>query len=149
MVLERLKQLAQQVAGTTPTAHPFDPLSSLEIEATTAIIAQEHEGLFYNAVTIHEPRKADMLAWLADPAHTHRPHRVADVVAIGKGSKVYDGLVDLEEKKIIKWELLDGVQPLVSNRASMIQCDPLIDRLDNHGGPSNCRARGSSRSQGH
>ena len=149
MVLERLKQLAQQMAGTNPTAHPFDPLSPLEIEATTTIIAQEHQGLFYNAVTLHEPRKADMLAWLADPEHTHRPHRVADVVAIGKGSKVYDGLVDLEEKKIIKWELLDGVQPLVSNRASAIQSDSLIDRLDNYGGPANCRARGSSRSQGY
>ena len=113
MVLDRLRQVAQHVTGTTPPPHPFDPLSATEIEATTAIIAKEHEGLYYNAVTIHEPRKADMLAWLADPDHTHRPHRVADVVAIGKGSKVYDGLVDLEEKKIIKWELMDGVQPLV------------------------------------
>lgn len=54
-----------------------------------------------------------MLAWLADPEHAVRPHRVADIVAIGKGSKVYDGLVDLDEEKIVKWELTEDVQPLV------------------------------------
>ncbi|MCJ1400142.1 hypothetical protein MMC11_003346 [Xylographa trunciseda] len=114
MVLARLKQVAQHVTGTLPLPHPFDPLTSAEIETTVAIISQEHESLFYNAVTLHEPRKAKMLAWLADPDHTNRPHRVADVVAIGKGSKVYDGLIDLEEKKILEWKYVEGVQPLIT-----------------------------------
>ena len=113
MVLERLKQVAQHVAGTAPPPHPFDPLSGSEIESAVALIRQEHGSLYYNAVTLWEPRKAEMLAWLADPEHTVRPHRVADVVAIGKGSKVYDGLVDLDEQKIVKWEYTEGVQPLV------------------------------------
>jgi primary-amine oxidase len=55
-----------------------------------------------------------MMAWLATPDTVERPHRVADVVAIGRGSKVFDGTVDLEEKKILSWELTEGVQPLVS-----------------------------------
>ena len=55
-----------------------------------------------------------MLKWLEDPTHNSKPARVADVVAIAPGGKVYDGLVDLKERKIIKWEALDGVQPLVS-----------------------------------
>ena len=42
-----------------------------------------------------------------------RPRRVADVVAIATGGKVYDGLVDLKEGKIVKWGSTDGVQPLV------------------------------------
>ena len=113
MVLERLKQVAQQVAGTAPPPHPFDPLSGSEIERAVTLVRQEHGSLYYNAVTLWEPRKAEMLAWLADPEHTVRPHRVADVVAIGKGSKVYDGLVDLDEQKIVKWEYIEGVQPLV------------------------------------
>ena len=113
MVLDRLKQVAQHVAGTTPPPHPFDPLSASEIEKATAIVRKEHGSLFFNAVTVWEPRKAEMLAWLADPEHTVRPHRVADVVAIGKGSKVYDGLVDLDEEKIVQWELTEDVQPLV------------------------------------
>ena len=113
MVLERLKQVAQHVTGTLPPPHPFDPLTASEIEAAVTIVRKEHESLYYNAVTLLEPRKAEMLPWLADPDHTNRPHRVADVVAIRKGSKVYDGLVDLEEKKILQWESVDGVQPLV------------------------------------
>ncbi len=113
MVLDRLKQVAQHVAGTTPSAHPFDPLSASEIGKVTALVRKEHGSLFFNAVTVQEPRKTEMMAWLADPAHTVRPHRVADVVAIGKGSKVYDGLVDLDEEKILQWELTEDVQPLV------------------------------------
>lgn len=60
-----------------------------------------------------------MLAWLKDPEHTNRPHRVADVVAIKKGGTVYDGLVDLEEEKILKWESNEGVQPLVCIRTGL------------------------------
>ncbi|KAK3076789.1 hypothetical protein LTS18_012054, partial [Coniosporium uncinatum] len=114
MVLERLKQVASHVTGQTAIPHPFDPLSESEIEQAVSIIRKEHDNLFFNAVTLLEPRKAEMLAWVADPAHTVRPHRVADVVAIGRGSKVYDGVVDLTEGKIVQWELTDGVQPLIT-----------------------------------
>ena len=113
MVLDRLKQVAQHVTGTTPPPHPFDPLSAAEIEEAVALVNKEHGPLYYNAVTVWEPRKREMLAWLADPDHTNRPHRVADVVAIKRGGTVYDGLVDLDEGKILKWESTEGVQPLV------------------------------------
>jgi Cu2+-containing amine oxidase len=114
MVLDRLKQVAMHVSGTKPAPHPFDPLSAQEIETTAAIVRKEHSSLYYNAISVQEPRKAVMQAWLADPDHAPKPHRVADVVAIGKGSKVYDGLVDLDEGKIISWEATDGVQPLIT-----------------------------------
>lgn len=113
MVLDRLKQVAQHVSGTLPPPHPFDPLSAAEIERAVALINKEHAPLNYNAVTVHEPRKAQMLAWLQDPDHTPRPHRVAEVVAIKKGGTVYDGLVNLDEEKIVKWESEEGIQPLV------------------------------------
>jgi primary-amine oxidase len=114
MVLERLKQVAAHVTGKAAPPHPFDPLTETEIEKAVAVIRKEHSGLFFNAVSLWEPRKAEMLAWVADPEHTVRPHRVADIVCVGKGSKVYDGLVDLDEEKIVKWESTEGVQPLVS-----------------------------------
>ena len=113
MVLDRLKQVASHVSGTAPPPYPFDPLTPTEIERATAIIDKEHDGLSYNTVVVHEPRKAEMLKWLADPAHAHKPHRVADICAIGKGNEVYDGLVDLDEGKITTWEHIEGVQPLV------------------------------------
>lgn len=105
--------MSAHLTGQLPPPHPLDPLSGKEIKAAVAVVNQEHEGLFYNTVTLWEPRKTEMMAWLASPETVERPHRVADVVAIGRGSKVYDGLVDLEEGKIIKWELTPGVQPLV------------------------------------
>ena len=114
MVLERLKQLTQQVTSSAPTPHPFDPLSTTEIDTAVSVVSAEHGKLFYNAVTLHEPRKAEMLTWLADPEHTSRPRRIADIVAIAPGSKVFDGLVDLGEKKIVKWEIMEGVQPLIT-----------------------------------
>lgn len=114
MALDRLKSVAQHVTGTGPAPHPFDPLSNAEIDAAVQIIGKELGQLHYNAVTLREPAKAEMLKWLADSVNTPRPSRVADVVAIAPGGKVYDGLVDLKNGKIIKWDVLEGVQPLVS-----------------------------------
>ena len=59
------------------------------------------------------PGSGEMIPWLEDPVNTPRPKRVADVVALGPGGKVYDGLVDLKEGKILNWEAMEGVQPLV------------------------------------
>ena len=113
MALDRLKQVAQHVTGSTSIPHPFDPLSASEIEQAVGIVRKEHGSLYFNAVTLWEPRKIPMLAWLDDPASNARPHRIADVVAIGKGSKVYDGLVDLDDQKILQFDYTEGVQPLV------------------------------------
>ena len=113
MVLERLQQMSSHLTGQVAQHHPFDPLTTEEIAAAVAIVKNEYKNLFFNAVTLWEPRKADMMRWVASPETVARPHRVADVVAIGRGSKVYDGLVDLNEKRIVRWELTEGVQPLI------------------------------------
>ncbi|EXJ80548.1 primary-amine oxidase [Capronia coronata CBS 617.96] len=114
MVLERVKQLAQQVSNTVAPAHPFDPLSSLEIEAAVSILRAKHGKLYYNAVTLLEPPKAEMLKWLADPETTPRPRRVADIVVITTDGKVFDGNVDLTEGKVISWKETPNVQPLIT-----------------------------------
>jgi primary-amine oxidase len=113
MAATRLQQVASHLALPPLPPHPLDPLSESEIERAVSIVKSIHSGLFFNAVTLWEPRKAEMMAWLASPTPVSRPHRVADVVAIGKGSKVYDAVVDLTDGKIVKWEYTEGVQPLV------------------------------------
>lgn len=115
MALDRLKSVVQHVTGTSPPPHPFDPLSNAEIESAVQVISKEHGKLFYNAVTLREPKKLEMLRWLENTSAA-RPTRIADVVAIAPGGKVYDGLVDLKARKIVKWEQLSGVQPLVSHK---------------------------------
>jgi primary-amine oxidase len=113
MVLERIQQMASHL-GLAAATHPLDPLSAEEISATVAIVKKEWPDVHFNAVTLQEPRKANMQKWLADPETIPRPHRIADVVAIGQGSKVFDGLVDLKENRIIKWELTENVQPMIT-----------------------------------
>ena len=54
------------------------------------------------------------MAWLADPQKAPRPMRAADVVAIAPGGKIYDGVVDLDQKKVIEWKHTPGVQPLIT-----------------------------------
>jgi len=121
MALDRVKQAASHFTAQAASPHPFDPLSEAEIEQAVAIIRKEHKDVHFNAITLWEPRKAEMMKWIKDPKHTARPSRVADVVCIGRGSKVFDGHVDLKEGKIVNWAMTDGVQPLVyhTNRNSV------------------------------
>ncbi|KAK5079963.1 peroxisomal copper amine oxidase [Exophiala xenobiotica] len=114
MVLDRLKQIASQVGNTFTPPHPLDPLSALEIETATSLLRKEKGQLYYNAVTLFEPPKAQLLPWLSDPDHTERPQRIADVVAITPEGKVMDGHVSLAEAKVLSWENTPGVQPLIT-----------------------------------
>lgn len=114
MVLDRLQQLTMQVNATSPPPHPFDPLSTTEIDTAVSLIRKEHGKVNFNAVSLYEPRKAEMMTWLADPKSAPRPVRAADVVAIAPGGKVYDGIVDLDQKKILRWENTPGVQPIIT-----------------------------------
>ena len=147
MVLDRLKQIARHITGSSPRPHPFDPLSPTEIEETVSLIRAEHDSLFYNAVTLQEPRKAEVVPWLEDPDGAPRPHRVADIVAVGKGSKVYDGLVDLDEKRIVKWETLQGVQPLV-RRGAIRRKRRNSHLIDHYGRPPSRRTHSPKGSKG-
>ncbi|KAI1321240.1 peroxisomal copper amine oxidase [Xylariaceae sp. FL0255] len=102
------------VASTDLLPHPFDPLSQEEIESAIGLVKKAHGELFFNVVSLHEPRKAEMTKWLEEPTNAARPARIADVVVIAPGGTVYDGLVDLASKTITKWELLDGLQPIIT-----------------------------------
>lgn len=114
MALDRVKQIVQQVSNKLAPPHPFDPLTSLEIETATSLLRKQHGKLYYNAVTLLEPKKADMLPWLVEPDHNRRPPRIADVVAITPDGQLMDGLVDLDEAKVTQWEHTPNVQPLIT-----------------------------------
>jgi primary-amine oxidase len=98
---------------TKDLPHPFDPLSLAEIETAINVVKKAHGDVAFNVVSLHEPRKAEMMAWLAAPDTAPRPARVADLVVIAPDSRVYDGLVDINEGKVTKWEHMEGVQPIV------------------------------------
>lgn len=98
----------------TEIPHPLDPLSLEEIETVITSVKRAHGDVFFNVVSLHEPRKAEMSAWLASPDKLPRPARVADVVVIASGGKVFDGLVDVKTATIKHWEQLDGLQPIIT-----------------------------------
>lgn len=104
--------------ATDQPPHPFDPLTASEIRTAIGAVQKHHGNVFFNVVSLLEPRKAEMAKWLASPARAKRPARIADTVVIAPGGKVYDGLVDLASAEILKWELLDGAQPIVGTRAN-------------------------------
>jgi primary-amine oxidase len=115
--------------GSTQTdelPHPFDPLSLAEIETAITAVKKAHGDVYFNVVSLHEPRKVEMTAWLEKPDTEPRPARIADVVVIVPGGKVYDGLVDLKDASIIKWEHMEGVQPIVSYLFSILAADGLM-----------------------
>ena len=124
MVLERVTQMAQQLMPSklsdamsslvVTEAHPFDPLSAGEIETAVSLLRAEFGKLFYNAVTLHEPPKAQMLDWLAAPETAPRPKRIADVVAINTEGQVHDGKVDLDTGKVLEFLHTPNVQPLIT-----------------------------------
>lgn len=114
MVLERVKQLAQHLTSSGGPTHPLDPLDLSEIEAAVSVLRAAHGKLFYNAVTLEEPPKVEMVKWLTNPEHAPRPARKADIVCIGTDGKIYDGVVNLTTGKIDKWEHTPNVQPLIT-----------------------------------
>lgn len=135
------------VAATTGTLpHPFDPLSLEEIRSAIGIVKKAHGDVFFNVVSLHEPRKAEMTAWLGKQ-ETPRPVRIADVVVIGPEGKVYDGLVDLAEGKITKWELLDGLQPIVRDSSPHLYDVLLTGIIDHNGRAPSSRTYLQERSQ--
>ncbi|KAI1198805.1 peroxisomal copper amine oxidase [Nemania serpens] len=99
--------------------HPLDPLSEAEIQSAVELVKKAHGDLFFNVVSLHEPRKAEMMKWLEDPS-APRPARIADVVVIAPGGKVYEGFVDLASGTITKWDLLDGLQPIITMEELML-----------------------------
>lgn len=116
MVLDRLQQLSLQMDSKSPPPHPLDPLSEVEIEKTVAIIRTEHsnERFKFNGITLLEPPKAEMLAWLSHPDKIGKPARKADIVILMSDGKVYDSVVNLTKGVIEKWEHVPGVQPIIT-----------------------------------
>lgn len=102
------------MASNAPTVHPFDPLSPTEIQQTVAIVRATHQNVYFNIVSLHEPRKVEMLQWLAKNTAATKPRRMADVCVIAPGGRVGDGIVDISGKAIVQWRWISGQQPIVS-----------------------------------
>lgn len=111
--LDRLSSIASHIKPKKQASHPLDPLSPEEIEYATSTVRNKHGQLGYNAVTLLEPPKRELLAWLGGRETTPKPTRKAEVVAVNKTGGVFEGIVNLENGQLEDWKELSGVQPIV------------------------------------
>lgn len=113
MALDRLQstvsQLTSKIGGLSTQAHPLDPLSESEIATAVDVLLKKRSDIVFNSVSLFEPKKADLQRWVK--SQDVEIPRIADVVASSIGNKVYDVLVDVKSKTIVRWEEPEGVYP--------------------------------------
>lgn len=123
MALERLQDTLGQLAGkvgglTTQTRHPLDPLTEDEIAIAVSVVKEKRSDVIFNAVTLLEPKKADLRKWV-ESGDAELP-RMADVIASSKGNKIYDVVVDIKAKAVVRWEEPKGVYPGITMEDLMV-----------------------------
>ncbi|KAH6676929.1 copper amine oxidase [Plectosphaerella plurivora] len=91
------------------TPHPFDPLTPGEISqaAHVAQLAHPDAKLFFRAISLAEPPKQDMIAFLEAEANAPRPPRLARV-QLFIDRDLHELIVDLEQARITVTEPLPG-----------------------------------------
>jgi primary-amine oxidase len=77
--------------------HPLDPLNSAEIRSTVHALARDAgvtPAFRYASVSLAEPPKVELLAWLADPVHLPHPARRAEAVVWNRAdNRAYEARV--------------------------------------------------------
>ena len=100
--------LAVLFAAPDAAAHPLDPLSPDEIRAAVAVLRDQ--GLIdattrFPLIDLDEPDKAAVMAW--QPGQSE--FRKAFVMA-RRDRTVYEGVVDLADRKVDGWQAVPGAQ---------------------------------------
>ncbi|KAK9478560.1 copper amine oxidase [Lipomyces japonicus] len=115
---ERLSQISSHTrAAVDSVSNPLDPLTASEIKAAVNIVKKAYpdKSLGFNVVTLAEPKKSEVLAWIASPTSAPLPTREVEAVVIETGvSGVWEGLVDLDAGKITSWKKVDDVAPILT-----------------------------------
>src|SRR5260370_12638889 len=89
-------------------AHPLDPLSSREISAAVSALRASGEidaETWFALIDLDEPPKADVLAW--NPA---QPFVRRAFIVARRDRTVYEAVVDLGARKLVRWEAVPHVQ---------------------------------------
>lgn len=99
---------ALSLAAGSAAAHPLDGLTADELARTVSILRAGKQLTTGKvaSVTLDEPAKADVLKWTAPQ---HLPRRAA--VRLLQNSRAYEGVVDLDAGKVVRWAEVPGKQP--------------------------------------
>jgi primary-amine oxidase len=124
-------------SSTVAAPHPLDPLSTEEVIQTASLIRQDkgEDDFIFNTITLREPSKELMMAYLGWDKSTPKPETVereAFVIIIERPSGyVHEAIVSLTHNKIKTWLKLKDVQPTLTmdemnEVEAMIVKDPLV-----------------------
>jgi primary-amine oxidase len=100
------------VSAASLSAHPFDALSTAEINAVIAALRAEGHADWaarFPLITLAEPDKKAVLAWRPGQPFARKAFIVAR-----QDRAVYEGLVDLATGKLERWQAVPNVQPAIS-----------------------------------
>ena len=93
--------------------HPLDPLTAEEIAEASSILRTQHRlgsRVRFETVVLQEPEKAAVLGFQPGSAI----ERNAFLVALDNDDgSTYQAVVSLDEKRVVSWERIPGVQPRV------------------------------------
>ena len=95
-------------------SHPLDPLTSVEIIEAAAILKAERNlgsGVRFETVVLREPAKETVAAFR--PGDPMRRSAFIVILDNDAGGETYEAVVSLDERKVLSWEHVPGVQPRV------------------------------------
>ncbi len=121
---------AVQDPDVAQATHPLEPLTADEVAEATRLL-REAENLGPTArfvfVTLHEPSKADLMAWTPDDRPLPREAHIV-VYVRGEGT-TYEAIVSLTDRSVASWRPIEGVQaPIMAEEflacEQIVQADP-------------------------
>ena len=118
---------ATEQRPSTTVAHPLQPLSAAEIGAAAALLRDAGHvgpsGRFVSLV-LHEPPKADVLAFDADAAPVAR--EAAAVVLDRADGRTYEAVVSLTDSAVTRWEHVGAYRRALSTHDVKVRAVPLL-----------------------
>ncbi len=108
--------------------HPLEPLTADEIVEAVAILREQREladSVRFSAVELHEPAKADVLAWDADPDHPPVAREAFVILMDRAGGEVHEAIVSLTDQSVTSMTLIPGVQPRVMLE-EFVECEEML-----------------------
>ena len=113
----------------SPSSHPLDPLTAAEMAEASAILREQQRlgpRVRFETVALREPDKDAVLDFR--PGDPIRREAFA-VVLDNDGPATYEAVVSLDERRVVSWQHIPGVQPRVMFDEFMeceaaVQADP-------------------------
>ncbi|HXD30869.1 MAG TPA: primary-amine oxidase [Pyrinomonadaceae bacterium] len=101
--------------GLAQASHPLDSLTAEEIKLATRVLSaapQFPSEALFSTIVLKEPAKAEVLNYRPG---TSFERQAFAVLLDRKNNRTFEAVVDLKSEKLLSWNQIKGVQPLVTD----------------------------------